>query len=596
MKLHVNNFFRDRYLTVDTRSLALFRLYVGILAIVDLVRRIPDITVWYTNEGILPNHVLLWRPQSDFQFSFFFSLSTLSEALLGFLICFLCYFSFLIGWRTKLFNFLSLICCASLHTRVTLVENGGDAVLCLLLFWGLFFPLGIRFSVDALQKSYAKVWKQPTETGLASSLRRPQTVTTVAMFGFLLQIAIIYFFNYVQKVGIEWKEGTAVHYVLHQDRVVTILGATIRDHLPLWFSQASSWGALFAEAVLPILVLSPILTFPLRRVAAICIFGLHLGIALMINIGVFSYAIWGLIPLLLRDYDWRCLQRLFRRREVNTVVYDETSTEVIRLVWLIAKFDLFGRLSFVPRREMSKDLSPILTPETIKQLISRVDSPSLLTSIPSAWLPSLLLRLRAVKSWLSAEHSKHQHYGILSAEVQTSTRRPWLRESLCLFFIVAMFWEAARANRWVPNEWKPPYSKLIGATYSYTRIGQGWGMFMYPPIYDDNIVVEAKTIDGRVVDPLNELASNWQGPPMQKIPRYLGQDSLWTGYMMRIDDHGNEVYLNVFRDWILRYHERTGRSTDKIIAFNAYLLVDKSPAPGETESKDTDFRKFFSHP
>ena len=38
----------------------------------DLLRRVPDLEVWYTNVGLLPNHTLLWRPGARYQFSFFF--------------------------------------------------------------------------------------------------------------------------------------------------------------------------------------------------------------------------------------------------------------------------------------------------------------------------------------------------------------------------------------------------------------------------------------------------------------------------------------------------------------------------------------------
>src|SRR5262245_57502582 len=61
-----------RYFALDARSLGLARIYLGCLLLADLLRRIPHLSTWYTNDGPLPNHVLMWRPIADYQFSLFF--------------------------------------------------------------------------------------------------------------------------------------------------------------------------------------------------------------------------------------------------------------------------------------------------------------------------------------------------------------------------------------------------------------------------------------------------------------------------------------------------------------------------------------------
>ncbi len=145
--------FLEKYLTIDARSVALGRIAVSIILLVDLVRRIPVLDLFYTNDGLLPNHTLLWRPPTQWMFSFFFLASLREEAILGFLICGFVYLALLVGWRTTLMRFLAPICLVSLHARVTLVENGGDWMLCELIIWSAFLPLGRRFSVDAVRAS-----------------------------------------------------------------------------------------------------------------------------------------------------------------------------------------------------------------------------------------------------------------------------------------------------------------------------------------------------------------------------------------------------------------------------------------------------------
>src|SRR6185437_4996931 len=124
----------------------------------------------------------------------------------------------------------------SLHARVTLVENGGDWMLCELIVWAAFLPLGRRFSVDAVRASLrrrrettaaeladrAAMRPEPRPDLLASSPPYdPNRVVSLAAFTILFQLAVSYFFNAVQKGGPTWRTGSAVHYVLYQNRMVT---------------------------------------------------------------------------------------------------------------------------------------------------------------------------------------------------------------------------------------------------------------------------------------------------------------------------------------------------------------------------------------
>ena len=113
----------------------------------------PVITLFYSNDGLIPNHMMLWRPPTQWMFSFFFILSRPDEVAVGFALCGLVYLGLLVGWRTRLMQVLALICVLSLHGRVTLLENGGDWMLGELALWTAFLPLGQRFSVDAVRAS-----------------------------------------------------------------------------------------------------------------------------------------------------------------------------------------------------------------------------------------------------------------------------------------------------------------------------------------------------------------------------------------------------------------------------------------------------------
>src|SRR5204863_5555477 len=112
----------------------------------------PVIALFYSNQGLNPNHMMLWRPPTQWMFSFFFILSHPDEVAVGFAACALVYLLLLVGWRTRLMQVLALICVLSLHGRVTLMENGGDWMLGELALWTAFLPLGRRFSIDAVRE------------------------------------------------------------------------------------------------------------------------------------------------------------------------------------------------------------------------------------------------------------------------------------------------------------------------------------------------------------------------------------------------------------------------------------------------------------
>ena len=98
-----------------------------------------------------------------------------------------------------------------------------------------------RFSVDAVLASLrARPGETPADLKAGVPLPDPRPVESLAVLGLLLQIAAIYWFNFVHKSGTTWRTGTAIYYVLHQERIVTGLAVWLRDHLPFAAMKVSS--------------------------------------------------------------------------------------------------------------------------------------------------------------------------------------------------------------------------------------------------------------------------------------------------------------------------------------------------------------------
>jgi len=296
---------RDTYFSIDPRTLGLFRIFFGIIIMADFLGRIPGIKTWYSNEGLLPNYTLLQHPMLDWNFSLFLAASTPGQAAIGFLICGIIFFCFLIGWRTRLFHVLSFICMLSLHGRNNYIENASDIVRHILCLWTFFLPLGQRYSVDSLLRSL------PTGASIRTAAKHePKPVVSLAVFALTIQLGIIYFFNAVQKNGIAWHHGTVIHYILFMDFQVTQFGLDVRNHFPLWISKMLTWGTLVIEGSAPFLILSPVFTRYTRRIAIVSLSCLHIGMTFFMNLGLFSQTMLVYFILLLSSEDILFLRNL----------------------------------------------------------------------------------------------------------------------------------------------------------------------------------------------------------------------------------------------------------------------------------------------
>jgi len=636
-------YFVDQYMTVDARSLGLGRIGLALILLFDLVRRIPDLTLFYSNEGLIPNHMMMWRPPTQWMFSFFFILSHPDEVAVGFLVCGLVYLLLMVGWRTRLMHFLALICVLSLHGRVTLLENGGDWMLGELTLWTAFLPTGRRFSIDALRASL-RARRETTAAQLADRVGMDASgsvnVVSLAVLALALQIANSYIFNAVHKGGPTWREGTAVHYVMHQDRMCTWLAVWIRPHMTLWLSRLMSWSALATEAILPIMLLSPVQKTPARRVAILGIIGLHLGFQLFINLGVFSFAMIGYTPFLLTGPDWEAFARFAQRRKQRLTAYFDAGCGVcfqIARIW--SRCDLLGRITFKSSADLAGpgDAPAGVTPELLARTLVVVDEVTgvkytradavaqVLRAFPVGWLWSLPLRLpglralanRAYDVFSRRREAISRGLGLAACSlpeiappvaapaVAVDTARPFveqwrwlvsvLREGVVLAFVITMVSETLFINAAIPKFLKHEQPLWIKRLVAYPRLIQAWSMFASDaPVGDQTMVVDAVTVDGRHVDPYSEATSRYKNPGRNEIPTRLDNDSFVFNYSGRIPTSG--AYHQALTEWILAYHERTGNPNDRIVRFDAYEVDDDSPPVGQLNPRNVRSHSFLSYP
>ncbi|HWO11584.1 MAG TPA: hypothetical protein VNN80_18950 [Polyangiaceae bacterium] len=305
--MRVWNQLREKYLSVDLRVLGVLRVGYGLVLLCDLVRRAQVLELFYSNDGVLSNHYVMFSPQDAFQFSLLDAFSTPAEVRVAFGLMALVYALLTLGWHTRLAQVLALLALASSNARNLFAEDDGVAALIALGVWTLFLPLGARYSLDALLQearlphAAARVrWRQRL-------LQTP--FVSLAVLAASLQLLAICWLSAAHQVGATWQSGEAVHYLLWQRRLVTGFGSWLAQHEPSWLSPLATYAALGGAWALPVLALAPIGRWP-RVLALVLALALHAGSVAIVTHGPPSSAL--LLFVLLRC-PASTLEALFRR-------------------------------------------------------------------------------------------------------------------------------------------------------------------------------------------------------------------------------------------------------------------------------------------
>ncbi|NLP84281.1 HTTM domain-containing protein [Microbacterium sp. CFH 90308] len=285
-----------------TVSFSLLRILFGLAMLIVLIPSMPDrhylwgVGSWWvepeaSRRGWWEPLRLLFSKESMFWFDLAYAVLLVLVVL------------FLVGLKTRWVTPLLLIFWVGLSTNSTLLTNGGDTLMRIVLLFVIFANLSEHFSVDAwLRRRSAKRGRTP-RSGPAWLPRwlvnwAHNTVLILCVF----QILLVYLVSSVLKLtGEEWLEGTAIYYALRIDefRVFPMISDLVWQFTPA--IVLGSWLALWVQLLLPILVIWR----PTRYTAVALITGMHLGIAVLLSLWPFSLAMIALDLLLVRDASWR---------------------------------------------------------------------------------------------------------------------------------------------------------------------------------------------------------------------------------------------------------------------------------------------------
>lgn len=280
---------------LDARSLAVFRIAVGFVVLVDLVRRFQHASILYSDAGVFSRTDAILRV-SDWRWSVFFAVGPpeVVKAILG--VGIFAAIAMILGWKTRIATVVAWVIIASIQVRNVGVNDGADNLIRLTMFWAMFLPLGRIWSIDSFQEENLG---PKAESRLAP-------IVSLACFGLILQQAYMYWFTAMLKDGPQWtEESSALYYALGMSHVSRGFGDWLFNNAPMWILVALTAFTLVIEYAIPILLLMPLRSQSMRTVAVLLIWSLHLGIVSMMRVELFPFisiaSAMGVMPALFWD-------------------------------------------------------------------------------------------------------------------------------------------------------------------------------------------------------------------------------------------------------------------------------------------------------
>jgi predicted DCC family thiol-disulfide oxidoreductase YuxK len=578
----VINYLQDAY-SLDLRSLALFRIALGAVLLGDLIVRASDLTVFYTDFGVLPRAALLDKFSPAPRFSIHLMSGQLLVEGLLFLLAGVFALMLLFGVRTRLATFASWFMLVSIQTRNPAILQGGDVYLRMLTFIGIFLPLGALYSVDAAlaagepEEKRSRAFRYFSTPGLA----------------LIVQVGLVYAFAALLKTAPEWRtEHSAVYYALSIQQMSTPFGRFL-----LHFPKLLPWltrGTLVQEGILPLFVLTPILAGPARLLAVLQIVAFHTGLGLSIRLGHFPYiACMAAVPLLPTWFWERAwVQRLMPWSTGKAtaglgvrIYYDGECSFCSKLVRILRTFLIVPKLELIPAQEfpvteleMHQQRSWILVESDGQRFYRWQAAAQLVSHSPVfSWLAPLM-------RWGAAAKVGERWYaGIEEHRKQLSRHSEWIKGSplnlntspavtvfALLLIAYISLWNLSSVTR-IPFQ---PWQDAMGVTLD---LDQRWDMFSPNPLtYDGWYAIEGHLRDGRSANVLHPRQPFTYEQPASIADEY--KNERWRKYLMNLSLPENTEYRLYYGRYLCRSWNvwRSPSDPATLMSFEIYFMAHQN--------------------
>jgi hypothetical protein len=264
-----------RVFSIDYRSLRLFRVLVGLAAALDAIYRMPVITEFYTDDGVLPRAMIYakdtprWFSLYMLSGNYWWSASLLMVTLIVAVLL-------ILEYRPQIISAVLFILIVSVDHRNSHILFGVDSLMRAALLWSIFLP---------------------------SSRSEKGIVANWASAAALIQIAVIYFCAGWLKSSDMWLwHPDASYYAMHAEFYVSRLGLTLRNFPgPLRIGTVIT---VLIERFGWLLFFSPWQSARMRTLAFFLMAGLHILFSMALELGLFPLVDIAFLTLLLPTEFW----------------------------------------------------------------------------------------------------------------------------------------------------------------------------------------------------------------------------------------------------------------------------------------------------
>ncbi len=342
----------------------LMRIAWAGIALAYFVMQWKDVAAYYSDDGFLPRDLVWLVTRSDWKISILSLSGDPSFAFGCYVALILSLTCSMLGIFPRVSTVASYVLMASFNERDPMTLGGGDTVLRNVGFILAIAPGIHALSLGRLRQQYAEWRKQ-------HSLLPPMTMPAWPYRLLLWQIIILYVTSLWWKLlGDMWIDGTAVGAALHHSIFINWPYGFMNLLMPL--TETVTYMTLLWEATWLLLLIPetlwkriPLLrNVPVKRFIMAGGFLFHGSIAILMDVGSFSYALMAGYMGLFDDRDRAWLKKFVDVRQTHPIVvlYDGHCRLCRRSAFVLAMLDAFKHLTLVDFRDAQakKNVAPHL--------------------------------------------------------------------------------------------------------------------------------------------------------------------------------------------------------------------------------------------
>ncbi len=562
--------------SVDLRSLALFRVMLALSILLNLAILLPDLSVFLSDSGLYPRRTAMG---SSYGWSLYFIHGSSWFSLLMLLLNSLAALLLLVGYRTRWMTIFCWVFAVSLDSRISGLTSGADTYLRLLLFWGMFLPLGARYSVDEAMN------KAPAPAAPYFSW---------AVVGVLVQVACLYLFSALLKTGAHWRETyDAVYYTLSTPEITTPLAAYVASHVDML--RGLTFYVYHLELVAVLFLFAPIFTAPARLAIIGLLALMHIGFALFLSIGFFPLISLAGLTVFLPPLFW---ERLLPERRQRIRIYYDEDCGFCRKTCLI-----FRALGMPPATEVL----PAQQTAEIREILERENSWVVEDEKGRRWLrweavawcwrrsailwplglifaaPPMNMLGDRIYRFIATHRGD---FGTLSAKlVPEKEHDPAAPLPVAVSYLMAALVMVVVAWNIATLKSKPQaiYPSLISDTVQLLGLRQKMGFFAPQPISRSRwVVVEGELVNGQMVNALFERAE----PPSHQMAAHgfaMNPGYRWRKFFSSINIERHRMIMG--RYFCQRYDAWKTPGIAAMKAVHVVLYQQPTPPPGNAAAE-----------